>query len=182
MARSRPQWRTGQQAGASSSASRWQPPTLEHDERRGEVVRHWSSWYAESGASRWQSVRLVDGPGHGRKERFTLSINPGFAQANVWMRRGDTTMEDMRERYRGHPLAVGSVPAYLLGKVNALSGPENHESIYNMKFETVLGFTLTFGYSRHKSSYESGVTHAWVAFGKNCKEMWKRRHTSIARH
>ena len=146
MASSRPQ-----QPG-TSSASRWQPPTLEHDQPRREVVRHWSSWYAASGASHWQSVELVDGPGHGGKERFTLSLGTNFQQANVWLRRGDTCMDDMRDSYKGHPLAVGSAPQYLTGKVNRRSPAETHESIYNMKFTTVLGFNLTFGYSRYKAA------------------------------
>ena len=119
----------------------------------------WSSYYAASGASHWQSVRLVDGPGDGGKERFTLSFRPHFRQADVWLKRGDTYMSDMCNRCREHPLAVGSVPEYLY-KVNAQSGPENHESSYNLKFITVLGFDLTFGYSRHKSTFESQITHA----------------------
>ena len=82
----------------------------------------WSSYYAASGASHWQSVRLVRGPGDGGKERFTLSFRPHFRQADVWLKRGDTYMSDMCNRCREHPLAVGSVPIYLTGKVNA---PDN---------------------------------------------------------
>ena len=133
----------------------------------------WSSYYAASGASHWQSVRLVRGPGDGGKERFTLSFRPHFRQADVWLKRGDTYMSDMCKRCRGHPLAVGSVPKYLY-KVNAQSGPENHESSYNLKFTTVLGFDLTFGYSRHKSTIESQITHAWIAFGARCTEPWQK--------
>ena len=40
----------------------------------------------------------------------------------MWLRRGDTYMNNMCNRYREHPLAVGSVPIYLTGKVNA---PDN---------------------------------------------------------
>ena len=107
-------------------------------------------------------MRLVRGPGDGGKERFTLSFRPHFRQADVWLKRGDTYMSDMCNRCREHPLAVGSVPIYLRGKVNAQFLPENRESIYNLKFTTVLGFDLTFGYSRHKSTIESQITHAWI--------------------
>ena len=92
------------------------------------------------------------------------------------MRRGDTYMNNMCNRYREHPLAVGSVPIYLRGKVNAQFLPENRESIYNLKFIIVLGFDLTFGYSRHKSTIESQITHAWIAFGARCTEPWQKRY------
>ena len=85
-------------------------------------------------------------------------------------------MSDMCNRCREHPLAVGSVPIYLRGKVKEQSGPENHESTYNLKFTTVLGFNLTFGYSRHKSNFESQITHAWIAFGARCTEPWQKRY------
>ena len=160
MASSRPQWATSQQP-RTSSASRWQPQYLQPHQRRTEVVRDWSSYYAASGASHWQSVRLVDGPGDGGKERFTLSFRPHFRQADVWLKRGDTYMSDMCNRCREHPLAVGSV---------------HHDSIYNLKFTTVLGFDLTFGYSRHKSTIESQITHAWIAFGARCTEPWQKRY------
>ena len=74
MASSRPQWATSQQP-RTSSASRWQPQYLQPHRRRTEVVRDWSSYYAASGASRWQSVRevgataaaAVDDPIHSKK-------------------------------------------------------------------------------------------------------------------
>ena len=56
-----------------SLASRWQPLTLQPDQRRTEVVKEWSRYYAASGASRWQSVREVEGAEYGGKERFALS-------------------------------------------------------------------------------------------------------------
>ena len=118
MASSRPQWATSQQP-RTSSASRWQPQYLQPHRRRTEVVRDWSSYYAASGASHWQSVRLVDGPGDGGKERLMLSFRPHFRQADVWLKRGDTYMSDMCNRCRELPLAVGSVPIYLRSKVNA---------------------------------------------------------------
>ena len=145
--------------------------TVDPDERRRELVRHWSSWYTGSGASCWRPVKLVDDlPRNRCGESFTLSFQPSSSQADVWLRRGDTDMDKMQDRYHKHPLAVGSEPQFLKGKVNEQSGPECHESIYNIKFKTVLGFNLTFGYSRHmprwsaKKAYESGIRHAWIAF------------------
>ena len=48
------------------------------------------------------------------------------------------------------------------------------------RFEAVLGFVLTCGYTRNaknkkrKDSLKTGKTHAWVAFGEGCKEMWQK--------
>ena len=47
-------------------------------------------------------------------------------------------------------------------------------------FEAVLGFVLTCGYTRNaknkngSDSFKTGKTHAWVAFGEGCKEMWQK--------
>ena len=54
-----------------------------------------------------------------------------------------------------YPLAVGSIGSdwevnliLLDGKVNKRSKAEQHESIFNVKLTTILGFNLTVGYSR----------------------------------
>ena len=57
----------------TSLASRWDPLTLQPDQRRTEVVNEWSRYYAASGASPWQSVREVGGAGDGGKERRDVS-------------------------------------------------------------------------------------------------------------
>ena len=44
------------------------------------------------------------------------------------------------------------------GQVNERSKAEQHESVYNVKLTTRLGFNLTVGYSRHGDP--SGSTHA----------------------
>ena len=60
----------------------------------------------------------------------------------------------MLTKLQTHPLAVGSDGGanimLLTGKVNAKSGAEQHESNFNVKLTTCLGFTLTVGYSRHE--------------------------------
>ena len=65
-----------------------------------------------------------------------------------------------------HPLAIGSYGIsygklnlmMLDGKVNALSKSEAHESVYNIKLTTTLGFNLTVGYSRFDDP--AGNTHS----------------------
>ena len=83
----------------------------------------------------------------------------------------------MHANIEHHPLAIGSdgVCDYELleGKVTRQAGPASHESVYNVKVRTTLGFTITFGYSRYKDTGDG--THAWVAFGRGCDEPWKRR-------
>ena len=78
----------------------------------------------------------------------------------------------MFSKMKKHPLAVGSDGSLnfvmLEGKVNEKSKAEDHESVYNVKLTTRLGFNLTVGYSRHKDP--EGITHAWVAFGDHCTE------------
>ena len=94
------------------------------------------------------------------------------------LKRHCTDMNSMYSNMQQHPLAVGSDGKsnwmILDGKVNAQSKAEEHESVYNVKLTTILGFNLTFGYSRHKDPRNSNSTHAWVAFGENCTSQWQR--------
>ena len=85
-------------------------------------------------------------------------------------------MNSMLSNLQQHPLAVGSDGKsnwmMLEGKVNARSKADAHESVYNVKLTTRLGFNLTVGYSRFKDPL--GNTHAWVAFGEHCTSQWQR--------
>ena len=85
-------------------------------------------------------------------------------------------MNNMTATLKTHPLAVGSDGyknfLFLEGKVNSQSSADDHESVYNVKFTTTLGFTLTMGYSRYND--QVGTTHAWIAFGELCDSPWKR--------
>ena len=85
-------------------------------------------------------------------------------------------MTHMTTILKSHPRAVGSNGyqnmLYLEGKVNDQSSPEDHESVYNVKFTTTVGFTLTVGYSRYKDALNT--THAWVMFGESCSWPWQR--------
>ena len=56
--------------------------------------------------------------------------------------------------------------------MNSQSSAEDHESVYNVKFTTTLGFTLTMGYSRYKDP--AGTTHAWICFGDKCSSHWQK--------
>ena len=97
-------------------------------------------------------------------------------QASVALKRGSTTMNDMLEKLKEHPLAVGSDNKsnwmYLDGKVNPQSRPEEHESTYNVMLTTILGFKLVVGYSRCRDP--KFHTHAWVQFSKHCTERWQK--------
>ena len=88
----------------------------------------------------------------------------------------DADMNNMTATLKTHPLAVGSDGyknfLFLEGKVNSQSSAKDHESVYNVKFTTTLGFTLTVGYSRYKDQVET--THAWIAFGELCDSPWKK--------
>ena len=85
-------------------------------------------------------------------------------------------MNNMTATLETHPLAVGSDGyknfLFLEGKVNDQSSADDHESVYNVKFTTTLGFTLTMGYSRYND--QVGTTHAWVAFGELCSSRWQK--------
>merc|ERR1711923_271269 len=85
-------------------------------------------------------------------------------------------MNNMTATLETHPLAVGSDGykhfLFLEGKVNSQSSADDHESVYNVKFTTTLGFTLTMGYSRYKD--QVGTTHAWIAFGEFCSSPWQK--------
>ena len=85
-------------------------------------------------------------------------------------------MNNMTATLETHPLAVGSDGfknfLFLEGKVNSQSSADDHESVYNVKFTTTLGFTLTMGYSRYND--QVGTTHAWIAFGELCSSRWQK--------
>ena len=91
--------------------------------------------------------------------------------ATVCLEKNQTDMNQMVEALCTHSLAVGWIGAhmphhmprrYLDWKVNDQSTEDDHESKYNVKFHAVLGFTLTFGYSRFRNKVNA--THAWIMF------------------
>ena len=61
---------------------------------------------------------------------------------------------------------------FLTGKVNAQSNASDHESPYNVRCSTMLGFNLDFGYSRYQDS--GTATHAWVLWHDNLEE-WQMK-------
>ena len=85
------------------------------------------------------------------------------------MLRGDTTMNKMFKKSQTHPLLVLDSKAYvsenwlmLDGKVCRQSKASDHESVYNIRCSTVMGFNLDFGYSRFRD--RGDTTHAWVCW------------------
>ena len=89
----------------------------------------------------------------------------------------------MFSNMKQHPLAVGSDGKsnwmILDGKVNAQSKVDQHESVHNVKFTTILAFNLTVGYSRFKDPDSLASTHAWVAFGDHCTLRWQQELGAI---
>ena len=93
--------------------------------------------------------------------------------ASLSLRRGRTGMNDMFDRLKDHPLAVGSdgKSNFLYGKANPRSAAHQHESVYKIKLTTVLGFDVIVGCSCHKDPrLKSGqTTHdAWVPWHHGC--------------
>ncbi len=146
------------------------------------VASRWQQWVAER-RQHLKQATLVNFDNN-RKERHNWWWNKGSPprQASLSLIRGDTSMFEMQECFFTHPLAVGSDGddpewwAMLEGKVRN-TRDSDHESTYNIKFTTTLGFNLTFGYSRHKDPVRGRcqTSHAWVAFGEYCEEEWHRK-------
>ena len=94
-------------------------------------------------------------------------------QASLSLEKGDTTMNEMFKTSQSHPLvvvdAIDSHPQanWLMvdTKVNAQSKASDHESVYNVRCSTVMGFMLEFGYTRYR--HTGNTRHAWVRWSTN---------------
>ena len=141
------------------------------------LAREWQLWpHLVSCAQKAKMVKWDKRISIKRRDENNMYVSQDefgrLAQASLILKRGHTSMNAMVERFASHPLAVvssGDQMPYLF--LDGKSGPECHESEYNVKFCTVLGFHLTFGYDRHKQNRE--CTHSWVVFGKNCTSRWQ---------
>ena len=108
------------------------------------------------------TLTTVDNPTR-KHEVGNLWWNKGSPprQATLALKGGSTEMTQMISNMKQHPLAVGSDGKsnwmILDGKVSAQSKADQHESVYNVKLTTILGFNLTVGYSRFKDL--EGRTH-----------------------
>ena len=58
------------------------------------------------------------------------------------------------------------------GKVDNQSSASEHESPYNIRTSTLMGFSFVFGYSRFKD--QGSTTHAWVSWSEGFEE-WQRQ-------
>jgi hypothetical protein len=68
---------------------------------------------------------------------------------------------------------IGEAPSLVIdGKVNSQSSASSHESQYNVRTSTMMGFCLLFGYSRSKD--QGSTTHAWVSWSEGLLE-WQRQ-------
>ena len=162
-------------------ARRWRQEFEDRDDEAGERKDLASRWqqYSETAQDHSATLTNVDNP----KRRHTVGNlwwNKGSPphQATLALKRKSTDMNSMFANMKRHPLAVGSDGKsnwmILDGKVNAQSKVDQHESVYNVKLTTILGFNLTVGYSRFKDPGYLASTHAWVAFGDHCTFQWQR--------
>ena len=159
-------------------ASRWQRDDLQE---RKDLASRWQQYSEHRSSQGWSEATLTKYDNPKRKHSVgNLWWNKGLPprQASLSLKRGCTHMNKLYENLKQHPLVVGSDGTIKLiildGKVNARSKAEQHESVYNVKLTTTLGFNLTVGYSRHKDPESLESTHAWVAFGDQCTEQWQR--------
>ena len=144
---------------------------------RAELTSRWQQWLNGHPCTKTATLEKAK-KDKSHKQRGNVWFNNGHnpVHASLSLRKGDTDMNAMTATLKPHPLAVGSDGStnilFLEGKVNSQSSAEDHESVYNVKFTTTLGFTLTMGYSRYKDP--AGTTHAWICFGDKCSSHWQK--------
>ena len=144
---------------------------------RAKLASRWQQWLTDHPCTQAAKLEKVKADGS-HKQRGNVWFNKGASpkQATLSLHSHDTDMNSMTGTLKTHPLAAGSDGLtnflYLEGKVNSQSSADDHESVYNVKFTTALGFTLTMGYSRYKD--RAGTTHAWIAFGELCSSPWQK--------
>ena len=147
------------------------------DEMRAEIASRWQQWLIDHPCTQTANLTNLKADGS-HKQQGNVWFNKGASakQATLSLHSHDTDMNSMTGTLKTHPLAVGSDGfsnfLYMEGKVNSQSSADDHESVYNVKFTTTLGFTLTMGYSRFKD--QVGTTHAWIAFGELCSSRWQK--------
>ena len=152
----------------------------QEDKARWLLASRWQQWCEENRCDKTARIVNLDS---NRKQQHNMWFHTGGKSASVFkihqvtlsLLRKDTNMNDMVATLNTHPLAVGSDGkpiAYLFldGKLDS-STADDHESTYNLKFCSVLGFSLTFGYSRFEDA--GNTTHAWLAFGEDCTSRWQ---------
>ena len=175
--------RSGVRATFDKEARRWRQALEYRNDEAGERKDLASRWqqYSETETAQYHSATLTNVDNPKRKHTVgNLWWNKGWPprQATLALRRGVTHMNVLFTNLSQHPLAVGidGITNWMIldGKVNARSKADEHESVYNVKLTTTLGFNLTVGYSRHKYPAFLESTHAWVAFGDHCTEQWQR--------
>ncbi len=115
-----------------------------------------------------------------RKDRGETSFGKGVCpqQANIYLHSGDTNMNSMVELAHHHPLTLRSSFEFNGNKVTKQAPASSHESTSNcgLTLLTVAAnWNIEFGYTRHGDA--DGITHAWVKFGSNCGEQWKKQVT-----
>ena len=132
---------------------------LDEEYERKQLARRWQQW-SEEHSCHAKKARLVESDPDGEKPKWTQH-DMWFHKANdpwdptqvkqvtISLLENDIDMNSMVATLTTHPLAVGSdgrrMPRlYLTGKVNDQSTESNHESTYNLKFCSLLGFNLTF--------------------------------------
>ena len=155
-----------------TEANRYRSQMVERLERL-ELASRWQRWTGlASCAGEVKLVKFDPEITIKQRDQHDMWLSQGGngrpQQATLVLKKDHTDMCQMTEIFSTHPLAVASSGykmhyLYLDGKVNDKSKREDHESIYNVKFCTVLGFNLTFGYSRYKKQkqHDARVACVW---------------------
>ena len=77
-------------------------------------------------------------------------------------------MNDMVTASQHHPLlvddSIGEAPSLMIdGKVSNQSSASEHESPYNIRTSSLMGFNFVFGYSRFKEQGSTSMPSRWRA-------------------
>ena len=111
--------------------------------------------------------------------RFACSLNSDARWDHLTgclnlRREGDgVTIVKVEQRVRVHPYVAKMTIKYNGNKlINTCAS--DHESPYNLRFETDDGFPVTMGHTRHGNN-QPGVTHLWVKCSTELRLTHRRR-------
>ena len=100
-------------------------------------------------------------------------------QFNLYLRSGDTSIAVVEANCARHPYTLRSTIVNCCNKLkNTTEG--DHESWYNIAFDTQDGNSMTLGLSRNKDNFDSDgnqIVHVWVRLGKD--NTWDLRKRAV---
>ena len=161
----------------------WKTPSPRQDDELWHDLR--AEWWSKSAAATGAKTvamgslpYLLDKPPRGAKTPGALYFTQTVNQANLYCPGSNwATVEEVEKRLRACPLLAA-------GSIEAPVKPEGgHRSEYNVKFRTILNFSLEIGWSMHgdkwrKNDKESTVAHGWVKFCDGCNTIEDKRRAT----